>query len=132
MRKAKAEKDCKIMARQLKAQKSKSLEEKANVVDRMRVVFEREKDVAVSDATMALKGDLRKSNRGVEYLNNTLGKSEVIIFFHYIWSAKPSPFLSFLFSSYHVQVQNNILVTNLVHSTLKINELKAIIKKVRL
>jgi hypothetical protein len=54
-------------------------------------VFEREKDVAVSDATMVLKGDLRKSNRGVECLKKTQGKSEVKIIFHYIWSAKPSP-----------------------------------------
>jgi len=80
MRKAKAEKDCKNMARQLKSQKSKSLEKKANFVERMRVVFEREKDVAVSDATMVLKGDLRKSNRGVECLKHTLWKSEVYYF----------------------------------------------------
>jgi hypothetical protein len=80
MRKAKAEKECKNMARQLKAQKSKSLEEKANVVERMRVVFEREIDVAVSDATMVLKGDLKKCNRGVECLQHTLGKAEVNFF----------------------------------------------------
>jgi hypothetical protein len=43
MRKAKAEKDNKKMARELKAHKAKSMEEKSNVVDRMRVVFEREK-----------------------------------------------------------------------------------------
>jgi hypothetical protein len=35
----------------------------------------------VSDATMVLKGDLKKSNRGVECLQHTLGKSEVINFF---------------------------------------------------
>ena len=80
LRKAKAEKECKNMARQLKAQKSKSLEEKANVVERMRVVFEREIDVAVSDVTMVLKGDLKKCNRGVACLQHTLGKSEVNFF----------------------------------------------------
>jgi hypothetical protein len=68
------------MARQLKAQKSKSIVEKTNGVDRMRVVFEREKEVAVSDATLGLKGDLSKSNRGVESLKHTLGKSEVFCF----------------------------------------------------
>ena len=78
MRKAKAEKDNKKMARELKAHKAKSMEEKTNVVERMRVVFERDKEVAVSDATIALKVDLRKSYRGVECLKHTLWKSEVI------------------------------------------------------
>ena len=80
IRKAKAEKDNKKMARELKAQKSKSLEEKTNVVERMRVIYAREKEVAVLDATIALKGDLRKSYRGVECLKHTLRKSEVIKF----------------------------------------------------
>jgi hypothetical protein len=80
MRKAKAEKDNKKMARELKAHKSNSMVEKSNAVERMRVVFEREKEVAVSDATIALKGDLRKCNRGVECLKHTLWKSEVIFF----------------------------------------------------
>ena len=97
VRKAKAEKDCKNMARQLKAQKAKSLGEKANVVERMRAVFEREKDVAVSDATLVLKGDLRKSNRGVECLKHTLGKSEVRIFFITLVLRSPRRF--YLFSS---------------------------------
>jgi hypothetical protein len=52
MRKAKVEKDNKKMARELKAHKAKSMEEKSNVVERMRVVFEREREVAVSDATI--------------------------------------------------------------------------------
>jgi hypothetical protein len=80
MRKAKAEKDCKNMARQLKAQKCKSMVDQKNVVDRMRVVFEREKDVAVSDATVHLASDLKKSRRGVEGLQKMLGKSEVSLF----------------------------------------------------
>ena len=80
MRKAKVEKDNKKMARELKAHKAKSMEEKSNVVERMRVVFEREREVAVSDATIALIGDLRKCNRGVECLKHTLWKSEVICF----------------------------------------------------
>ena len=77
MRKAKVEKDNKKLVRELKSHKSKSMVEKTKVVERMRVVFEREKDVAVSDATFALKGDLKKSNRGVECLKHTLWKSEV-------------------------------------------------------
>jgi hypothetical protein len=96
----------------------------------MRVVFEREKEVAVSDATIALKGDLRKSNRGVECLKQTLWKSEVICVEYYVHSAKPSPFFTHLFFSLCRQVQNNMLVSNLVHSTLKINELEIILKKV--
>ena len=99
MRKAKAEKDNKKMARELKAHKSKSMDEKKNVVERMRVVFEREKEVAVSDATIALKGDLRKSNRGVECLKQTLWKSEVFCVEYYVHSAKPSPFFTHLFFS---------------------------------
>ncbi len=78
MRKAKADKDNKKMACELKAHKANSMVEKSNVVERMRVIFEREKEVAVSDATIALKGDLKKSNRGVECLKHTLWKSEVI------------------------------------------------------
>ena len=77
MRKAKVEKDNKKLVQELKSHKSKSMVEKTNVVERMRVVFEREKEVAVSDATLALEGDLRKSNRGVECLKHTLLKSEV-------------------------------------------------------
>jgi hypothetical protein len=96
----------------------------------MRVVFEREKDVAVPDATFALKGDLKKSNRGVECLKHTLRKSQVFFVANFVHSAKPSPILTFLFFSSRLQVQNNILVTNLVHSTLKINELEIILKKV--
>ena len=82
MRKTKAEKQCKNMTRLLEAQKSKSIEEKTAVVNRMRKVFERDTAVAVSDATVRLEGDLRKSNRGVECLKHTLWKSEV--FFCYI------------------------------------------------
>ncbi len=89
MRKAKAQKDNKKLVRELKAQKSKSMVEKTNVVERMRVVFEREKDVAVSDATFALKDDLKKSNRGVECLKHTLCKSEV--FFLHITFTVRSP-----------------------------------------
>ncbi len=76
-RKAKVEKYNKKLVRELKSQKFKSMVEKTNVVERMRVIFEREKEVAVSDATLALEGDLRKSNRGVECLKHTLLKSEV-------------------------------------------------------
>ena len=131
MRKAKAEKDNKKMARDLKAQKANSMVEKSNVVDRMRVVFQREKEVAVSDATIALIGDLRKSNRGVESLKNTLWKSEVLFMLYYVHSAKPSPFLPYLFFSLRLQVQNDMLVSSLVQTTLKINELEVILKKVQ-
>jgi hypothetical protein len=86
--------------------------------------------VAVSDATFALKGDLKKCNRGVESLKYTLRKSEVFCFANFIHSAKPSPILTLLFFSSRLQVENNILVTNLVHSTLKINELELVLKKV--
>ncbi len=134
MRKIKVEKDNKKLVWELKSHKSKSMVEKTNVVERMRVVFEREKEVAVSDATLALEGDLRKSNRGVKCLQHTLLKSEVYLLkiTLTVRSAKPSPFLTLLFFSLRLQVQNNALVTNLVHSTLKINELETILKKVSL
>ena len=77
MRKCKIEKDCTNMARQLKAQKAKTNEERSKVVERMRMVFERKTAVAVSDATVLLQDDLKKSNRGVEGLKYILGKSEV-------------------------------------------------------
>ena len=99
MRKAKAEKDNKKLARALKAHKAKSMEEKSNVVERMRVVFEREREVAVSDATIALKGDLRKCNRGVECLKHTLWKSEVNCF--EITFIVRSPGLFYLISASH-------------------------------
>ena len=77
VRKNKAEKHCKNMTRLLEAQKSKSIEEKIVVVDRMRRVFERDTAVAVSDATVRLEGDLKKTIRGVTSLKSTLGKKEV-------------------------------------------------------
>jgi hypothetical protein len=45
----------------------------------MRKVCERVTAVAVTDATVVLQGDLKKSNRGLECLKNTLGKSEVFL-----------------------------------------------------
>ncbi len=77
MRKTKAEKQCKNMSRLLKTQKTKSIEEKTVVVDRMRKVFERDTAVAVSDATVHLQVDLKKTIRGVAGLKSTLGKTEV-------------------------------------------------------
>jgi hypothetical protein len=77
MRKSKIEKDCTNMARQLKAHKAKTNEERSKVVERMRMVFERKTAVAVSDATVVLQDDLKKSERGVEGLKYILGKSEV-------------------------------------------------------
>ena len=77
VRKTKAEKQCKNMTRLLEAQKSKSIEEKTVVVNRMRKVFERDTAVAVSDATVRLEGDLKKTIRGVKCLKSTLGKKEV-------------------------------------------------------
>ena len=65
------------MTRLLEAQKSKSIEEKIVVVERMRRVFERDTAVAVSDATVRLEGDLKKTIRGVTCLKSTLGKKEV-------------------------------------------------------
>jgi hypothetical protein len=106
--------------------------EKTNVVERMRVVLNEKKMWQCQmRPTFALKGDLRKSNRGAECLKHTLWKSEVFCF-PYVNSAKPSQFKTYLFFSLRLQVQNNILVTNLVHSTLKINELETIRKKVSL
>ena len=79
MRKNKAEKQCKNMARLLEAQKAKSFFEKKVVVERMRKVFERDTAVAVADATVRLEGDLKKTIRGVTGLKSTLGKTEVTI-----------------------------------------------------
>ena len=102
MRKAKVEKDNKKLVRELKAQKANNFEEKTKVVERMRVVFEREKDVAVSDATFALKGDLKKCNRGVESLKYTLRKSEVFFFckFHSQCEALANFNFAFLFFTF--------------------------------
>jgi hypothetical protein len=75
MRKSKIEKDCTNMARQLKAQKAKTNQERSKVVERMQMVFERKTAVALSDATV--QDDLKKSERGVEGLKYILGKSEV-------------------------------------------------------
>ena len=80
-RKLKAEKDCQKMAVKLMAQKAKNKAENAVVVERMRLTCEREKTVAVSDATLQLASDLKKSTRGVLCLQHTLHKSEVIFFF---------------------------------------------------
>ena len=77
MRKSKIEKDCRNMARQLKAHKAKTNQDRSKVVERMQMVFERKTAVAVSDATVLLQDDLKKSERGVEGLKYILGKSEV-------------------------------------------------------
>jgi hypothetical protein len=79
VRKQKAEKNCKNMTRLLEAQKSKSIEDKKVVVERMRRVFERDTAVAVSDATLRLEGDLKTTLRGVNCLKSTLGKKEITI-----------------------------------------------------
>ena len=78
--KLKAEKDCKHITVKLMAQKTKSKAEKAVVIDRMRLTCEREIAVAVSDATVHLANDLKKSKRGVMGLQHTLNKSEVYPF----------------------------------------------------
>jgi hypothetical protein len=132
--KNKAEKHCKNKARLLEAQKSKSINEKNVVVERMRKVFERDTAVAVADATVRLEGDLKKTIRGVTGLKATLGKTEVtilIIFevqspFLFVYC---TPSLSFCLSFSSLLGANNILVQTLVHSALKINELEAILKK---
>ena len=138
VRKAKAEKDCKNMSQRLRIQKAKSNAERGGIVQRMRMVCERETAVAVADATVHMASDLKKSMRGVLVLQHTLDKSEVILFLGAKNSAKPSPFLcvvclnvSFLFFYYLLQVQNNVLIQNLVHSALHINELENILKKVQ-
>jgi hypothetical protein len=77
VRKTKAEKKCINMTRLLEIQKAKSIEEKTVVVQRMRQVFARDTAVAVSDATVRLEGDLKKTKRGVAALQSTLGKTEV-------------------------------------------------------
>ena len=79
VRKAKAEKDCKIMSQRLKIQKAKSNAERGGIVQRMRMVCERETAVAVADATVHMASDLKKSLRGVLVLKHTLDKSEVIL-----------------------------------------------------
>ena len=78
VRKAKAEKDCKKMSQRLKIQKAKSNAEKGGIVQRMRMVCERETAVAVADATVDMASDLKKSLRGVLVLKHTLEKSEVL------------------------------------------------------
>lgn len=80
MRKTIAEKKCKKITRLLEIQKAKSNEEKTVVVKRMREVFARDTAVAVSDATVRLEGDLKKTMRGVAALQSTLGKTEVTFF----------------------------------------------------
>ncbi len=79
VRKAKAEKDCKKMSQRLKIQKAKSNAEKGGIVQRMRMVCERETAVAVADATVDMASDLKKSLRGVLVLKHTLDKSEVLL-----------------------------------------------------
>jgi hypothetical protein len=74
IRKAKAEKDCRNMAKKLRKQKSLNSEERATVVARMRMVGERQTAVAVLEATLGLHSDLKKSKRGVESLKYTLQK----------------------------------------------------------
>ncbi len=81
MRQCKAEKDCQKMNVKLKAQKAKSKANNAVVTERMRITCEREKTVAVSDATLQLASDLKKSTRGVLCLQHTLNKSEVTVNF---------------------------------------------------
>ncbi len=89
VRKAKAEKDCKKMSQRLKIQKAKSNAERGGIVQRMRMVCERETAVAVADATVHMASDLKKSQRGVLVLKHTLDKSEVIlIFFSCIYSCE--------------------------------------------
>ncbi len=90
------------MTVKLSAQKAKNKAEEAVVIDRMRLTCEREIAVAVSDATVHLTNDLKKSMRGVMGLQRTLNKSEVYSFFcHVTQSVKPSPFfLGFRVSTY--------------------------------
>jgi hypothetical protein len=92
MLKVKAEKDCKKMNVKLRAQKAKSKADTAIVIERMRITCEREKTVAVSDATIELASDLKKSTRGVLCLQHTLNKYEVTVHLKRDPCAKPSPF----------------------------------------
>jgi hypothetical protein len=80
IRNAKVEKDFKKITQRLKVQKVKSSAEKEVVVDRMRMVCDRDIAIAVSNATVHLASDLKKSKRGVAGLQKTLGMSEVIYF----------------------------------------------------
>jgi hypothetical protein len=80
IRNAKVEKDFKKITQRLKVQKAKSSAEKEVVVERMRMVCDRDIAIAVSNATVHLANDLKKSKRGVEGLQKTLGMSEVIYF----------------------------------------------------
>jgi hypothetical protein len=90
-RNAKTEKQCKSMTRKLNEHKSKRVAEKAQVVERVRIACERHTSVAVADATVLLASDLKKCIRGVQGLQQRLGKTKVKPSFCAM-SAKPSPF----------------------------------------
>jgi hypothetical protein len=79
IRNAKAETDCKKITQRLKGQKAKSSAEKEIVVDRMRMVCEREIAIAVSNATVHLASDLKKSKRGVEDYKKRLACLRLVI-----------------------------------------------------
>ncbi len=67
-RKVKAEKHCRRLSRQLKDHESKSNERMAHACAKIRKANERDKLLAVSDATVGLQHELKKSVRGAECL----------------------------------------------------------------
>ena len=100
VRKTKAEKKCIDMTRLLETQKLKSIEEKTVVVQRMRKVFERDTAVAVSDATVRLEGELKKTIRGVTGLKSTLSKTEVRFLILLKVRSPPFFFFAYLLSQF--------------------------------
>ena len=71
-RKVKAEKNCRRLSRQLKDHESKSNERMRHACAKIRKANEREKLLAVSDATFGLQHELKKSVRGAECLKRNV------------------------------------------------------------
>ena len=76
-RKAMAEKNCQKLSRQLKDQERNSNERMAHACAKIRKANEREKLVAVSDATVGLQDELKKSVRGAECLKRNVMEAKV-------------------------------------------------------
>ena len=78
------------MTRKLKEQKAIKTKEKATVVDRMLKVCERDTAVAVSDATLELAGELKKTKRAGEGLKHKLGRKCEALASYYVLHAVPN------------------------------------------
>lgn len=71
-RKTKAEKNCRRLSRQLKDHERKSNERMRHACAKIRKAKEREKLLAVSDATVGLQNELKTSVRGAECLKRNV------------------------------------------------------------